>query len=199
MNIHSSVHIEAWRCAFSELPEEVSIKFTDEERSIYERGSAAIIERLESIGEATIDQACGMFKKDQPFHVYIEDFLSSSPSIWFGLSSIKLERQILLMARREVLPVWPGQDRLTRLFSAVGAIKSGELYSAVLQISKGTWEGEDNWTVIAYGNGDRLVLSAEGTAYLIDHESLVPYPVSLHEYIDDFLSIVFSIRDLFRE
>lgn len=198
MSISSLVHIEAWRYAFDELPAEIAVKFTASEREVYCKGSRKIIDSLRLTGEASAIKACDMFGESWPFHVYIDNFFSS-PSIWFGLSSVKLKHEIRVMIRRECPVPDCAPSRIKRIFQAVGAIKSGVPHSPTLLFSKDAVKDGRVWTVIAYGDGCRLVLSDGNSAHYIDHETMSPCSVSLDFFLDEFLNEVFEIDDLFSE
>ncbi len=194
MSISSSIEVEAWRYKFNELPPEVAKRFSDAERDAYCEGSNAIIRALKMTGEVSATKACNFFDEGQPFRVYIEDFLSS-PIVWFGLSDIKLKHEV-----RVRLPELSGTlqwapTRIKSIFQSIGGIISGNPYSPrLLRPLQATDLG---WVVLVYANGARLTVSETGDSHYFDHETGRRIPVSLDFYLDEFLTELFAIDELF--
>jgi len=196
MTISSTVEIEAWRYTFSDLPAAVAATFNSEERAAYCEGSGAILRALRATGEHSAIRASSLFRDDYPFRVYIEDFLCN-PTLWFGISSLKLKHQLRVCLPRSSDQFDWAPSRLRQVLSSVGGLASGLPYSPRLFDSRKASDHYNGRVVIAYANGDRLVVVDENVSHYYEHESQRFIPVLLDDYLDEFFNELFAFDELF--
>lgn len=197
MSISSVVEVQAWRFRFDELPAEVAKHFSDVEREAYCAGASSLTHALRMTGELPAMKACEFFHAEHPFRVYVEDFLTS-PKIWFSLSSIKLDHELRLRLPKSQDDLSWAPERVRRIFRSVGGLTGGNPYSPRLLHPDKASECEHGHVLIAYGDGNQLLLSKENASRYFVHAEGQYIDVSLDLYLDEFFSGLFSIAPLFR-